>query len=103
MAKFHAMDLYDIQQQVVDLAGHASLTCPQLASNFGTSASSHGSQAEYDPSQTVSVGQITPLYHILGCLLWTMDNNVHVQQMAWTSKVGYVQMYNFVHRKKDGY
>ena len=72
------MDLFDIQQQVVDLAGHASLTCPQLASNFGTSVSSHGAQMEYDPSQTVTVGQIAPLYNMIGRLLWTVDDKVHV-------------------------
>ena len=102
MAKFHTMDLFDIQQQVVDLAGHASLVCPQLASNFGTSASGSVGQVDYDALQTVFVGHIAPLFDMIGCLLWTVDNKVHIQQMARTSKAGYVPTYNYIHRKQDG-
>ena len=38
MAKFHALDLFDLQAEIADLAGHASLVAPPLASAFGTSA-----------------------------------------------------------------
>ena len=69
LAKYHALDLFDIQQLVGDLTGHASLVSPHLASNFGTSASDGVGQAEYDPSQTVSLGEIAPLYDIMGHLL----------------------------------
>ena len=102
MAKFHALDLFDIQQDVADLAGHASLVCPQLASTFGTSASESVGQVEYDPSQTVSLGQIAPLFEMIGRLHWNVDNKVHVQQMAGTSKAGYVNTYQYIQRKKDG-
>ena len=102
MAKFHALDLFDIQQDVVDLAGHASLVCPQLASTFGTSASESVGQVEYDASQTVSLGQIAPLFEMIGRLHWNVDNKVHIQQMAGTSKAGYVNTYQYIQRKKDG-
>ena len=102
MAKYHALDLFDTQQAVADLTAHASLVCPQLASNFGTSASSGATQPEYDPSQTVTLGEIAPVYDLMGRLLWLVDNQVHTQQMAGTSKAGYVATYQYIQRKKDG-
>ena len=102
LAKYHALDLYDIQQLVGDLTGHASLVSPQLASTFGTSASDGAGQVEYDASQTVSLGQIAPLYDIMGHLLWMVDNKVHIQQMARTSKAGYIPTYQYIQRKQDG-
>ena len=77
LAKFHALDLFDIQQAVCDLTGHASLVAPQLASNFRTSASDCVRQAEFDPSQTVTLGEIAPMYDIMGSLLLRVDNKVH--------------------------
>ena len=100
MAKFHAMDLFDIQQQLTDLDAHASLVSSTLASRFGTSASRHGAVVEIDPTQTVTLGQIAPLYDMLGHLLCMVDDKVHIQQMAGTSKVGYVHMYNFYQQEK---
>merc|ERR1711989_161778 len=38
MAKFHALDLFDLQAEIADLAGHASMVTAPLASQFGTSA-----------------------------------------------------------------
>ena len=102
MAKFHALDLFDAQSEVTDLAGQASLVAPPLASNFGTSAAESVGQVDYDPDTTVTYREIAPVWDLIGRLLWTTDRRAHVQQMAGTSKVGYVPTYQHIHRKMDG-
>ena len=102
LAKFHALDLFDIQQSVCDLTAHASLVAPTLASNFGTSASDGLAQPDFDPSQTITLGEIAPVWELMGRLHWTVDNKVHIQQMAGTSKAGYVPTYQYIQRKTDG-
>ena len=101
MAKFHALDLFDLQAEVADLAGHASLVAPPLASAFGTSAAD-GVGVNYDPDATVSYRDLAPMYDMIGRLLWSVDRKVHVQQMAGTSKAGYVATYQHIQRKEDG-
>ena len=104
LARFHAMDLYDIQAKLQDLADHAKLICPQLASNFGTSAAGADAVMDTDsPPVTLTADQLSPLYELLGSLLWVVDDKVHIQQMAGTSRAGYVQMYNHVLKKKEGH
>ena len=102
LAKFHALDLFDIQQAVADLTSQASLVCPTLASTFGTSAALGQPQPEFDPNQTVTLGEVAPVWELMSRLLWTVDNKVHIQQMAGTSKAGYVPTYNYIQRKQDG-
>ena len=102
MARFHAMDLFDGQAEAQDLANHASLVAPPLASNFGTSASDSVGQVAYDPDKTVTYREIAPVWNLIGRLLWNSDRRRHVQQMAGTSKVGYVTTYQHIHRKLDG-
>ena len=102
MARFHAMDLFDGQAEAQDLANHASLVAPPLASNFGTSASDSVGQVAYDPDKTVTYREIAPVWELIGRLLWNSDRRRHVQQMAGTSKVGYVATYQHIHRKMDG-
>ena len=102
MAKFHALDLFDLQAEVADLAGHASLVAPPLASAFGTSAAELVGRGTYDPDTTVTYRDLAPLYDMISRLLWTTDRRVHVQQMAGTSKAGYVATYEHIQRKTDG-
>ena len=40
--------------------------------------------------------QLKPLYQLIGRLLCMVDNKVHIQQMAATTRAGYMQMYNLV-------
>ena len=101
MAKFHALDLFDLQVEIQDLAGHASLVAAPLASNFGTPAAD-GTGVNYDPDATVSYRDLAPMYDMIGRLLWSVDRKVHVQQMAGTSKAGYVATYQHIQRKEDG-
>ena len=101
MAKFHALDLFDLQAEIADLAGHASLVAPPLASSFGTSAAD-GNGVNYDPDATVSYRDLAPMYDMISRLLWSVDRKVHVQQMAGTSKAGYVATYQHIQRKEDG-
>ena len=101
MAKFHALDLFDLQAEIADLAGHASLVAPPLASAFGASAAD-GVGVNYDPDATVSYRDLAPMYDMIGRLLWSVDRKVHVQQMAGTSKAGYVATYQHIQRKEDG-
>ena len=101
MAKFHALDLFDLQVEIQDLAGHASLVAPPLASSFGASAAD-GNGVIYDPDATVSYRDLAPMYDMISRLLWSVDRKVHVQQMAGTSKAGYVATYQHIQRKEDG-
>ena len=101
MAKFHALDLFDLQVEIQDLAGHASLVAAPLASQFGTSAAD-GTGVIYDPDATVSYRDLAPMYEMISRLLWSVDRKVHVQQMAGTSKAGYVATYQYIQRKEDG-
>ena len=95
MAKFHALDLFDLQAEIADLAGHASLVAPPLASAFGTSAAD-GVGVNYDPDATVSYRDLAPMYDMISRLLWSVDRKVHVQQMAGTSKAGYVATFQHI-------
>ena len=101
MAKFHALDLFDLQVEIQDLAGHASLVAAPLASQFGTSAAD-GTGVIYDPDATVSYRDLAPMYEMISRLLWSVDRKVHVQQMAGTSKAGYIATYQHIQRKEDG-
>ena len=101
MAKFHALDLFDLQVEIQEIAAHASMVAAPLASNFGSSAAD-GNGDIYDPNATVSYRDLAPMYDMIGRLLWSVDRKVHVQQMAGTSKAGYVPTYNFIQRKEDG-
>ena len=101
MAKFHALDLFHLQAEIADLAGHASLVAPPLASSFGTSAAD-GNGVNYDPDATVSYRDLAPMYDMISRLLWSVDRKVHVQQMAGTSKAGYVATYQHIQWKEDG-
>ena len=38
----------------------------------------------------------------MGRLHWSVDNKVHIQQMAGTSKAGYIPTYQYIQRKQDG-
>merc|ERR1711873_99291 len=98
---FNVLDLFDLQAEITDLTGHASLVAPPLASSFGTSAAD-GNGVNYDPDATVSYRDLAPMYDMIGRLLWSVDRKVHVQQMAGTSKAGYVPTYNYIQRKEDG-
>ena len=102
MVKLHVLDLFDMQAEVTDLAGHASLVAPPLASAFGTSAAELVGRGTYDPDTTVTYRDLAPLYDMISRLLWTTDRRVHVQQMAGTSKAGYVATYQHIQRKTDG-
>ena len=101
MAKFHALDLFDLQVEIQEIAAHASMVAAPLASNFGSSAAD-GNGDIYDPNATVSYRDLAPMYDMIGRLLWSVDRKVHVQQMAGTSKAGYVATYQHIQRKEDG-
>ena len=101
-ARFHALDLFDAQSDAQDLANHASLVAPPLASNFGSSAPDSTDPVTYDPDTTVTYREIAPVWKLIERLLWHSDRRRHVQQMAGTSKVGYVATYTHIHRKQDG-
>ena len=96
MAKLHVLDLFDMQAEVADLAGYASLVAPPLASAFGTSAAELVGRGTYDPDTTVTYRDLAPLLDIISRLFWTTDRIVHVQQMAGDFKswvCGYIPKY----------
>merc|ERR1711873_1709 len=98
---FNVLDLFDLQAEITDLTGHASLVAPPLASAFGASAA-NGVGVNYDPDATVTYRDLAPMYDMISRLLWSVDRKVHVQQMARTSKAGYVATYQHIQWKEDG-
>ena len=44
----------------------------------------------------MTVSQLKSLLELLGSLHWILDDKVHIQQMADTTKVGYIPMYSHV-------
>ena len=101
-ARFHALDLFDGQTDAIDLANHASLVAPPLAANFGASAPDSAGPVAYDPDTTCTYREMAPVWKLIERLLWNCDRRRHIQQVAGTSKLGYVTTYSHIHRKQDG-
>ena len=66
---FHAIDLFDIQAQLEDLADHANLICPLLVSSFGTSAAGADAVMDTNMPEVLTAEQLTPLYQLVDSLL----------------------------------
>ena len=93
--------MFDIEAQCLDLAEHTKMICSQLASNFRTSPP--GADAVMKDDSLVSGEQLKPLYQLIGSLLCLVDDKVHMQQIAGTTRVGYVHMYNHILEDKNAY
>ena len=92
MARFHAMDLFDIQDQIKALSTHVQLCCPQVASHFGSSSVRVDAPVDSDLPVILAGRQLSNLCQLLDSLSWLVDEKVHIQQMAGASGAGYVQM-----------
>ena len=104
MAKFHSLDLFDMEHSMGDLVAKAELGCPQLTSIFGTTVTDDsGMELDTDLSQSLTVEQVLPLYWGLNSLQCMVDKRVYIQQMDGTTKIGYVPMYNHFLKMKDTY
>ena len=58
---------------------------------------------DVDSLVTLNGDQLKPQYQIIDGFLFMVDDKVHIQQMAATSRAGYVPMYNLVLEEKNGY
>ena len=92
-AQFHARDLYDLETCTLELtklikglALHLTSTVCQTTPHIRTSSEVSASGETRPPT----VGDIlSPLLEKIGGLHCLVDNRVHLQQSAGTSKVGY--------------
>ena len=87
-----------------DTISMADLAVPCLASTFGPSGSDGDDMlAEVDPTIPLTVGDIQPVWHAVKTLRCMLDDCIHIQQMAGTTMIGYVPMYNHILELKDGH
>ena len=104
MAKYHALDLCDLEHGMEDLLATADLAVPQLAPLF-SSAGTDGdnAQVEVDPSTPITVGAVIPVWNHIRTICGLLDDRVHIQQMAGTTSIGYASLYSHVIEHKDGH
>ena len=95
--QYQAGDLFDIQSVMLDIAEHANVLAPNLALNFSRPLSANVSVAgeHMDCSNVYTEEQLAPLFRILGKLHCLVDDHIHMQQAAGTTKVGYNAYYDF--------
>ena len=102
MAKYHAMDMCDMEHAMEDCISTADLAVPCLAATFGPSGDDESDmQVEVDPSTRLTVGDIQPVWRVKKTLRCMLDDRIHIQQMAGTTTIGYVPMYNHIMELKD--
>ena len=75
MAKYHALDLCDLEHQMEDIVATADMAVPSLSPLFG-SAGPDGDemQVEIDPSTPLTVGEVTPVWNAIRTLRSVLDN-----------------------------
>ena len=98
------MDLSDLEHAMEDVISMADLAVPSLAAMFGQSGSDGDKlQVEVDPTTPLVVGDIQPVWCSVRTLCCMLDDHIHIQQMAGTTTIGYVPMYNHILVLKDGH
>ena len=92
---FHMADLFDIESMTHNIFKHESNLSPSLAvSSFSRSIPNLASnQIEMDSSNTFMEDDVHPLYLLLGKLHYLVDDHIHIQHTAGTTKVGYNAYY----------
>ena len=79
----------------MDLAEHAKVLAPNLAPNLGQPLSNTAVPVDrMDCSNTYTEDQLIPLYGMIGKLQGLVDDRIHLQQAAGTTKVGYNAYYD---------
>ena len=79
----------------MDITEHAKVLAPNLVANVGQPISNTAGAGErMDCSNTYTEGQLTPLFSTLGKLQGLVDDHIHLQQAAGTTKVGYNAYYD---------
>ena len=92
--QFHAGDLFNIEMFILDLAQHARHLIPNLAPLVGQPVLNAADfELRVDHSKFYSEGQLAPLI----CMIWKIvrfvDDRIHLQQAAGSTKVGYNAFY----------
>ena len=95
-AHYHAGDLVDIQYVVLDFAEYERMLAPNLVLNFGQSFPGGVSKTgmELDSLVSCTEEEPQPLFWMLRKLHCLVDDRVHLQQAARTTKVGYNAYYD---------
>ena len=64
-----------------------------LASSFGSSSAADDAVMGVDSLVTLTGDQLEPLYQIFGRLLCIVDHKAYIEQLAATTRAGYMHMY----------
>ena len=95
-AQYHAGDLFDIETLLLDLAEHARHLIPNLAPLVGQPLlNATDFELRVDRSQFYSEDQLAPLIGMIWKVVRFVDDRVHLQQAAGTTKVGYNVFYDY--------
>ena len=96
VTQYHAGDLFDIQSVCLDIAEHTRVLSPNLALNFGQPLPGGAAKTDMELDSLVSYREeeLQPLFWLLRKLHCLVDNRVHLQQAARTTKVGYNAYYD---------
>ena len=95
IAQYHAGDLFDIETYILDLTEHARHLIPNLAPLVGQPISNSANfELWVDNSKFYSEEQLAPLIGMIWKVVRFLDDRVHLQQAAGTTKVGYNSFYD---------
>ena len=92
MAKFHAMDLFNIRYQLTQLCDYVKRTVTSLRSLAGLVP---GPSKRIDPMKPrwMNGAQVSNLCQLLDSLSWILDEKNHIQELAGISREEYTVMY----------
>ena len=86
---------YDIQSVTLDIAENAKVLAPNLGLNFSQPLSNVSRAGEHmDYSNVYTEEQLAPLFGMLGKLHSLVDDLIHLQQAAGSTKVVYNAYYD---------
>ena len=93
--QYHAGDLFDIETHIMDLAEHARHLIPNLVPLVGQPIlNSADFELRVDNSKFYSEDQLAPLIGMIWKVVRFVDDRIHLQQAAGTTKVGYNSFYD---------
>ena len=101
MAKFHAMDLFDIKHHVSQICDYMKRMVPSCCALAGLVA---GPGERIDPllPHWMNGYQVCNLCQLLDSFFWILDEKIHIQELAGISGDDYTAMYKlFLSDKMD--
>merc|ERR1712002_953113 len=94
--QIHCADLFDIETHILDLAKHIRHLVPNLAPLVGQPLLNVTNfELRVDKSCTYTEDQLVPLISMIWKVARFVDDCVHMQQAASTTKFGYNAFYDY--------